>query len=221
VSNPPEFPVPAVPTASAAPITPVTPAGWYPDYTGEPRLRWWDGAQWTEHVQGGAAQPYSLTPERTKVADGTPVFTPFIWILTFLPLLGLVISHLLSPAVTVGRPSVEDPTAVLRSPAYLANLAISIITYAATIVLAFFDRRQLLARGFDRPFHWAWAFIPVNGVVYVIGRSVIVRRRAGHGISPMWVSIGILVLNFIFSLAVGIAAFSTIVTDMPGVGINT
>lgn len=215
MSNPPEMPVPVTP------VTPVTPAGWYPDYTGEPQLRWWDGTQWTQHVQGGAAQPYSLTPERAKVAAGTPVFTPFIWYLTFLPLLGLVISHLFSPTEMVMKPSAEDPMAVLRSSAYLANLAISIITYAVTIMLAFFDRRQLLARGFDRPFHWAWAFIPVSGVVYVIGRSVIVRRRAGHGISPMWVSIAILALNFIFSIALGIAAFSTVITDMPGAGINT
>ena len=31
------------------------PAGWYPDPAGpapdgRPQLRWWDGAQWTEHT---------------------------------------------------------------------------------------------------------------------------------------------------------------------------
>lgn len=25
------------------------PAGWYPDPTGGPRLRWWDGGDWTDH----------------------------------------------------------------------------------------------------------------------------------------------------------------------------
>lgn len=28
----------------------VPPAGWYPDTTGLPVLRWWDGVQWTAHT---------------------------------------------------------------------------------------------------------------------------------------------------------------------------
>lgn len=32
-----------------------TPAGWYPDPSGSNNVRYWDGAQWTEHV--GAAPP--------------------------------------------------------------------------------------------------------------------------------------------------------------------
>jgi hypothetical protein len=33
-------------------MSPSTPAeGWYPDPSGAPALRWWDGAQWTAHVQ--------------------------------------------------------------------------------------------------------------------------------------------------------------------------
>ncbi|MGN9838819.1 DUF2510 domain-containing protein [Nonomuraea sp. H19] len=42
-------------------MTTQTPAGWYPDPYGEPRLRWWDGNQWTDatHVQEqGPSQPH-------------------------------------------------------------------------------------------------------------------------------------------------------------------
>jgi hypothetical protein len=29
---------------------PVVPPGWHPDPSGHHRLRWWDGARWTEHI---------------------------------------------------------------------------------------------------------------------------------------------------------------------------
>jgi hypothetical protein len=37
--------VPAYAVAGMA----TTPPGWYPDPSGQARLRWWDGARWTEH----------------------------------------------------------------------------------------------------------------------------------------------------------------------------
>lgn len=45
------------------PTGPSTPAGFYPDNTGA--MRFWDGAQWTEHTQGGGAPPIAaVTPAR-------------------------------------------------------------------------------------------------------------------------------------------------------------
>ncbi len=34
----------------ATPEVPLPPAAWYPDPSGQPILRWWDGAAWTEHT---------------------------------------------------------------------------------------------------------------------------------------------------------------------------
>jgi hypothetical protein len=41
------------PFPAALTIPAVAPAGWYPDAAGQARLRWWDGAQWTEHTSVG------------------------------------------------------------------------------------------------------------------------------------------------------------------------
>ncbi|SDK23565.1 DUF2510 domain-containing protein [Nonomuraea jiangxiensis] len=46
-------------------MTTQTPAGWYPDPYGEPRLRWWDGNQWTDatHAQEPGRQPPATGPQ--------------------------------------------------------------------------------------------------------------------------------------------------------------
>ncbi|TVL93279.1 phospholipid scramblase-related protein [Streptomyces sp. SAJ15] len=47
---------------------PNTPAGWYADPQGTPNLlRWWDGAQWTEHTHAG--QPGQVPQQQMPVAD--------------------------------------------------------------------------------------------------------------------------------------------------------
>jgi Protein of unknown function (DUF2510) len=45
--------------------------GWYPDPWGETGLRWWDGTNWTEHVQGQPVAGYAPGP----VIGGGPLMT--------------------------------------------------------------------------------------------------------------------------------------------------
>lgn len=47
-------------------MTQNVPAGWYPDNADAGLLRYWDGAQWTEHTHpgGGATAPAGSTPEQ-------------------------------------------------------------------------------------------------------------------------------------------------------------
>ena len=78
-------------------------AGWYPDPSGAPRERWWDGAQWTACERDApvalapaapsapsyaapayAAQPYAAAPPAAYAATGMPskvqVDTNTVWI---------------------------------------------------------------------------------------------------------------------------------------------
>lgn len=50
---------------------PLFPAGWYPDTAMPGYLRWWDGAQWTNHTSPMGA---STTPARIPSAPAVPVF---------------------------------------------------------------------------------------------------------------------------------------------------
>ena len=49
-------------------MTSPTPAGWYPDPSGSGGLRWWDGAQWTEHVHAGSPAPGQATEWQQRAA---------------------------------------------------------------------------------------------------------------------------------------------------------
>src|SRR5690606_35683868 len=96
-----------------------------------------------------------------------------------------------------------DPTGLssvswLLSPGYLLSTVGGWVVYGLCVWFAYLDWRELGRRGVPRPFHWAWTFL--SSVVYGIGRSVVVRKRTGHGISPMWVTIATLVVSFGLSI---------------------
>jgi hypothetical protein len=166
------------------------------------------------------APAYAGVAQYPSVAPGTPVYGPLIWIITLLP----VISYLLLPLLLgnvndMVRQAVADPYAYRYGVGgsmmglQLGSDFIGLVFYAAIVVMAYFDHKQLAARGFVRPFHWAWSFL--SGIVYVIGRSVVVKRRAGHGIAPMWVTIGLTALGFIIGLVIIVSLFSTIMSTVP------
>ncbi len=184
--------------------TPIVPAGWYPDHTGEPRFRWWDGARWTEHVS---------EPTPRAVPAGAPAGNAFIWTIVLLPIVAVLLQFTVDY-----RAAATDPLAIYTDPGYIASALGGVALYAATVVLAYFDGRRLQRTGFDRPFHWAFAFIGI--IVYVVGRSVIVYRRSGRGLAPLWAYIAITVVSVVIAMARVVAMVSQILTTVPGLPAN-
>lgn len=195
------------------PTTPPVPAGWYPDPSGGTRTRWWDGAQWTEHYQ----DPYN--PAAAAVAlrapEGTKPYTPWIWLIAIIPvlpmfgLLGIDWNGMFGAIDPRNEQSViAAQFAIFTSPAYLGAVIGGWLSYALCAIFAFLDWRELQKRQVPRPFHFAWVFL--SSIVYVIGRSVVVRRRTGDGIAPMWVAIGSLVLSFVVAIVMTIQMMSAI-----------
>ncbi len=198
-------------------------AGWYPDPSGEPVQRWWDGRSWT-------AQSYD--PEQQSsgaVHPGTPVYNPWIWLLVatqLLPLFGLffvdwdgLIRMAIADSMGPTPPLVEDrsPTEQLQAVLSVENVAqfvANLLTYLVGLLCAFLDWRTLRYVGFPRPFHWAWAFFPWT-LVYVIGRSVAVKRAAGRGLAPIGWYVAMIVLSVIVIVAVFLFVLSIALSQVP------
>ncbi len=203
-----------------------TPAGWYDDPWGQAAQRFWDGARWTPQISSGA-------PVRPRLPEGAPIYGPSIWLVALLPLLSAVTVWLIrvdtsSLADDIRSTQQRAQSGATAPPAFfnpyamfgagygvvaLLNLALDV----ALIVLAHRDREYLRRLGVVGPFYWAWAFL--GGIVYVIGRSVIVRRVAApRGLAPVWAAVAALVVSFVsFSLWMAVVVGS-LAQQLPATG---
>lgn len=208
------------------------PAGWYPDGANTGQQRWWDGNQWTAQVsapyQGGVGSTL-------RAPEGTSPNTVHIWLIVLLFVLSILASYYylatfdfrgymqasMSVALSgsTGAGSLEM-LQYLFTPGYFILLGLSFLAYVGTIVLALLDAKALEARGVPKPFPWALSFIPTYGsLVYVIGRSVVARRRTGSGMAPMWVFLALFVASIIGSFVISFFMFAdmmnAIAYDLP------
>lgn len=187
----------------------VPPPGWYPDPSGgQHGTRWWDGEQWTQHVDGPTVQT-----ERQRLPDDVPTDTVFVWVLALLPLLALPVTLFSHPQVRYvvidpGGARTVDPDSI-STPVSFVLQGLSFAVYVAGIVLALLDHRALVRREVVRPFSWWWAL--VSPIVYLIGRFVIVRKVApGRPMWPSWVGAAIAAAG----IAVGVGQVVTAVQQV-------
>jgi hypothetical protein len=198
--------------------TPTIPAGWYPDHEGGPRLRWWDGGQWTEHVSEPTVPAYTtVAPVPRAVPVETPAGNVYIWLIVLLPIVSVLLELTINYSAMMAA-SITDPLAIYRDPGYIATVLFGLFLYAATVVLAYFDWKRLKTTGFDRPFHWGFAFI--GTIVYLIGRTVIVYRRSHRGLAPLWAYIGVIVLSIIVSVIEVSSIVGTVMQNVPNLPTN-
>ena len=167
-------------------------------------------------------------PEKTSAS------TVWIWLIVLLPIVtlsaGLIfvsqwlpgILRFSSVVATGGSPPDTRRILVLEqqlifTPWYVLVLLLSVAAYGLGVWFAYRDARALESRGFQNPFHWAWMFL--SAWVYMIGRTVVVRRRGGHGTAPLAVFISIQVIGFLVVtgvlLAFWVQLMQTVLSHLP------
>ena len=92
-------------------------------------------------------------------------------------------------------------------------VASSLASIALSLLLAWLDARRLRGLGVVRPF--PWGFAAFSGLVYVIGRHVVLRRVLPTRGAPLWVSIALYVLWY---TGFAVWAAITVTAGLSGLG---
>ncbi|WP_181397322.1 DUF2510 domain-containing protein [Cryobacterium arcticum] len=186
-------------------------AGWYADPSEETQVRWWSGTGWTEHV--APATPVTPLPSVTPVAgplSGLPAAsavgaladqesraladpaamgserrsgTVWVWVLAFTPWLWTLTGFF--ALVTAGSPLDASPW---------DSYPQVWVPFALTVLFAILDVRQLRT-WHGTAAHWTWALL--GAPIYIIARTVVLRRRGKFGTAPLWV----VLVNMVVALA--------------------
>ncbi|WP_413355222.1 DUF2510 domain-containing protein [Microbacterium sp. 1P06AB] len=203
-------------------MTRQAPAGWYAD-PGEPgQLRWWDGSDWaTDTVAPQNAAPTPAAAPAPQVPSPAPASrlrpgTVWIWLAIVASVLPLY-TGVFFDAASLARIDGLTPSGGIAAGLVLL-VAVDLVLVAIAVLFAWLDRRALRRRGIDAPFAWGWAalaFVATLGV-YVVGRSVVVRRRTGRGLAPLWGWLAATLLGLVV-----FAAWVTVFSDAAWTAVTT
>ncbi len=144
-----------------------------------------------------------------RAPEGTKPGTVWFWLLAFTPLLDMVIlvptAFYFQELVNINPSDVRALSSVISSPALAILSILDLVLYVTAILFPVLDWRELDKRGVPHPFHWAFSLfaLVIGGpIVYVIGRTVVVKRRTGKGLAPLWVFVGLGAVYFISGFVV-------------------
>lgn len=195
--------------------------GWYPDPSGAPQQRWWDGTQWSQATQPNpapawqgmpvaspqvATTPYSYDSPAYVDGSGINPNTPAGWAIAVSPLLVFVELAILFAMGALTMDQIMD-TSPSMNTVNTGDLLLRGVLWILVIILSTADTRELKRRGVEKPFHWAFTIlgiIPLASLVYFIGRTVVVKRRTGRGLAPLFVWIGSLAVSFAVPVLIGV-----------------
>lgn len=168
-----------------------------------------------------SAPQYGQSAQNARVAEGTPTANWLIWALVILPLISLVTLFVWDVEGYM-RAIMLNPEAssvqMMLDPGYLLMTVGSWVIFAASIAFAVLDWRWLGQQGYPRRFHWAWAIL--NPLVYIIGRSVVVKRQAGSGYAPLWGALVVTVVSLVVGIMWAVMLFNTMFAmfeQIPGI----
>ena len=186
--------------AAPAYVTPVTPASepaYAPAYVA-PVTPAAEPAYAPAYAPAYPPAPYGGAATATRVPEGTPVDTIWIWLIVALPVLAVLPLFLwdfegyLEQSMNPSASPMFSALGPYTAPWYLAATFGGWAVYGLSVWFAALDSAALAKLGYERRFHWAWAFL--SSLVYVIGRSVVVRRQSGRGYLPMAAAIALTVV---------------------------
>lgn len=163
------------------------PAGWYDDPTGADHNRWWNGTAWTDHTSPKPSDATDAALSDYVPFDGRSwksesVFgehqaparsnTAGAWGLAFLPWLVLFASA----AVVV--------LTLFAHQLWWTAVAAAILPLLVAVAMATRDRLRLADYGYVRRPALGWVLL--TPLIYLIVRTVLVRRESGKGSAPLW-----------------------------------
>lgn len=170
-----------------------------------------------------AAPPVSQTAPQTQ---GLDTGTPWVWLSILAAHLPIVLLFLIDwqgyVDAFIGMETGSDVAAATAAMTEwtMGVMGISLLSYvfmAAAIVFAWLDYRALVARGIQKPFHWAFAFLTlvITIGVYIIGRTVIVKRQTGKGLGPLWGWIAATLIVIVITIGLTVMIVDQAIAGLP------